>query len=231
MQIKVLPTAAALAAVCSPAAVQADALQAQVLAAARATPRDGYAFRQTTTLDRTGAARRTFVEQFDPRRPAGAQWTLASVDGRAPTPKDLADARKRKHDKTPSYAAIADWFGGPATRSDPAPGSVLYRFARLAAGTVKMGSHDASPDTQAEALVNTHGRTPFVERVRFASTKGFTMMLVASLKSMTADARYRVLPDGRAVPADTASTITGSMMGRSGQLHVTTTYSDFVSVR
>lgn len=231
MQIKVLLAAATLAAANIPVAAQADALQAQVLAAAQATPRDAYAFRQTTTFDRTGGARTTFVDQFDPRRPAGEQWTLVNVDGRAPTSKELADSRKRKRGKTPSYAAVADWFGGPATRSDPAPGSVLYRFARLPAGTLKMGSHDASPDTQAEALVNTRGKTPFVERVRFVSTKDFTMMLVASLKSMTADARYRLLPDGRAVPAETASTITGSMMGKSGQMKTSTTYADFVAVR
>lgn len=231
MQIKAFLAAATLAAACIPAAAHADALQAQVLAAARATPRDAFAFRRTTTFDRAGAPRKTFVEQFDPRRPAGGQWTLLSVDGRAPSPKELADSRKRKRDKTPSYAEIAEWFGGAATRSEPASGSVVYRFARLPAGTLKIGSHDASPDTQAEALVNTRGKVPFVERVRFTSTKGFTMMLVASLKSMVVEGRYRQLPDGRAVPADTASNITGSMMGKSGSIRATTTYSDVQVVR
>lgn len=210
---------------------QADALQNAVLATAKATPRDLFAFKRTLAFERPGAPRKVVVEQFDPRRPVAAQWTLVSIDGHPPTSKDIADARKRKREKAPSYAEIVDWFGAPATRSDTIPGYATYRFARLPAGTLKIGPHDASADTQAEALVNTKGTVPFVERVRLASTKSFTMMLVASLTSMVVDARYRLLPDGRAVPADTASVITGSMLGKSGQLRASVTYSDVQAVR
>ena len=212
-------------------AAQADTLQDQVLAAARATPRDGYAFRRTLSIERTGSARKVYVERYDPRQPPAARWTLVSVDGRAPTAKETAQSAKVKRGPTPSYAEIADWFGGAATRSDTAPGYVTYRFARLPAGGLKIGSHDASADTQGEALVNVKGRTPYVERVRLMSTKGFRMMLVASVDGMTLSGRYTALGDGRIVPAESAAVITGSVVGKSGQVRTTTVYADFQPVR
>ena len=213
-----------------PTAARADELQQRLLAGMQATRADGFAFRQTTAIERTGAARKTLVEQFDPRRAAAERWSLISVDGRAPTEKDLAGWRKIKRERVPSYAENAKWFGTPATRVD-ADGVTTYRFARLPAGTLKIGSHDASADAQAEAVVNMRGRVPFVERVRFVTTKPFRMMLVASVQAITATARYAALPSGAVVPAEVASRTTGSLMGKSGVLTTQTTYADVQPVR
>ncbi|MEG3145732.1 hypothetical protein U1839_13810 [Sphingomonas sp. RT2P30] len=221
----------ALAAGSVAGAADADTLQDQVLAMARNTRSDAFSFRRTMVMESTGSARKVVIEQFDPRRPAGAQWSLISVDGAAPTAKQVEQSRKAKRGPVPSYAQIAEWFGAPATRSDHAPGYVLYRFARLPQGALKIGSHDASADTQAEALVNTRGGVPFVEQVRLTSTKGFRMMLVALLQSMTISGHYRLLPDGHAVPADSASNLTGSLLGKAGQIKTTVTYTDFQKVR
>lgn len=209
----------------------ADALQDQVLAAARGTRSDIYAFRRTIAIERTGAARQVFVEQFDPRKPAGQQWTLASVDGHAPAEKDLNGWRKGDRGPVPSYNQIAKWFGGPATRNDGPAGYVTYRFARLPAGALKIGSHDASADTQAEALVNTQGRIPYVERVRLVSTRSFRMMLVASVRSMATSAHYRQQADGVAAPAESTSRIIGSLFGKEQTIQAVATYSDFQKVR
>jgi hypothetical protein len=211
--------------------VHADALQEQVLAAARSTRSDVYAFRRTITIERTGVARQVFVEQFDPRKPAGQMWSLASVDGHAPLAKDLDSWRKGDRGPVSSYNQLAKWFGGTATRSDGAQGYVTYRFARLPAGALKVGSHDASADTQAEALVNTQGRVPFVERIRLVSTKSFRMMLVASVQSMATSGHYRVQSDGLAVPAEATSRIVGSLFGKDQTLQAFATYSDFQKVR
>ena len=215
---------------------RADALQSQVLAAARAARADGYAFRRTITIERTPAEkgqapRRVVVEQFDPRRPPAERWSLVSVDGRAPNAKELADARKAKRGPVPSYADIARWFGAPATRVDGPAGYVTYRFARLPKGAIKLGPIDASENVMAEALVNTAGPQPFVERVRLTTTKGFRVMLVASVQSMAITGRYRLLPDGRPVPADQASDTTGSLFGKTGRLRTATTFTDFRPVR
>lgn len=211
-------------------AAHADELQDRLLAGMRATAATDFAFRQTTVIERTGAERKTLVEQFDPRRPAADRWSLVSVDGHAPTSKDLSGWRKIKRDRVPSYAENAKWFAAPATRAD-ANGVTTYRFARLPAGTLKIGAHDASADAQAEVLVNTRGRVPFVERVRFVTTKPFRIMLVAAVQSLVADARYTTLPGGGVVPAEVSSRTAGSLMGKSGTLVTRTSYDQVQPVR
>lgn len=231
MRNTLLIAAAIAASLSAGAQARADELQNQLLGAARATRADGYAFRRTLTIERTGVPRKIFVEQFDPRRAVGARWSLVTVDGRAPTPKELAQSAKARRGPVPSYLELADWIAAPATRSSGAPGYAVYRYARLPAGVLKINKHDASADTRAEVLVNLGGRAPFVERVRLTSTKGFRMMLVASVQSMTIDGRYRLLADGQPVPAGTVSDIAGSLMGKAGQLRTTASYSDFQKVR
>ena len=208
-------------------AAHADALQDQVVAIARATRTDTYSFRRTIVVESNLVARKVVEEQFDPHRPAGDQWVLLSIDARAPTPKEAADAYKARRDPFPPYPAVAKWFGGPAVRSETAPGYATYRFASLWPGTLKFGSHDASPDTQAEVLVNMKSNVPFIERIDMTSTKPFSMMLVASMRGMTFTMRYRQLADGNIVPLDAVSDITGSAMGKAGQAHTSATFSDF----
>lgn len=219
----------ALATAASATPAHADALQAKIVATARATPTARHAFRRTLAFERTGAPRKTYVEQFDPSRAPAERWSLISIDGRAPTPKEIATSRKANHGPVPSYAQLAEWFGSPATRSDVG-GGVLYRFARLPKGIFKIGSHDASADTQVEALVNTGGAVPFVERVRMMSNKSFSVMLVASLRSIAVDQRYRLLADGTAVPSEATSALTGAMMGKAGTMRTDTRYSEFRAI-
>ncbi len=218
---------AGAAALLAGSAACADPLQDQVVAVAKATRMDAYSFRRTIVIDSSVAKRKVMLQHFDPRRPAGDQWVLITVDGRAPTSKEVADARNAGRDPFPPYFAVSKWFGGPATRSETAPGYVTYRFESLWPGTLKFGSHDASADTRAEALVNIKGNTPFIEELRLASTRGFKMMLVASMGSMAYTMRYRQLPDGTVVPLDAVSDINGAAMGKSGQVHSSATFSDF----
>ena len=203
---------------------RADALQSKVLAGIKATRPDGYSFQRTLVIDRSGAARKVFVERYDPRRPAADRWTLVSVDGQSPTAKDVAQSRKAKRGPTSSYAELATWFGAPATRSDTTPGYATYHFARLPAGVLKIGAHDASPDTRAEALVNTKAAIPYVERIRFVSTKSFRMMMVASIQSLDITNRYRLLPSGAAIPDGSSSVLAGSLLGKSGQMKTSVTF-------
>lgn len=209
-----------------PTAARADALQDRVLASARAAAADRYAFRRTTRLERSGAPAKTVEETYDPRRAADGGWSLLSVDGRPPTAKDLSGWRKQGRRTAPSYSEIAKWFGGPAAVALAGPGRVLYRFARLPDGAVKVNGRDLSADTQGEALVNAAARVPFVERVRLRSTKGFRVMMVARMDSMLAESRYRQLPDGRVVPDGGDNTVTGSLMGKAGTLKASLAYFD-----
>ena len=210
---------------------RADDLQNQILASARATQREAYSFRRTIVSEQSNNPRRVFIEQYDPRKPPAERWTLVSVDGRAPTPKEIEQSRKSKRGPVPSYADIADWFGAPASRSDPATGTTVYRFASLPKGVFKIGSHDASAEMRVEAVVNTKGKMPFVERIRMVSTAKIRIMLVALVDSMVITGQYRQLPDGRAVPAESGSDMSGSMLGKAGQIRATASYADFQPVK
>lgn len=218
---------------CSLTAVEsrADELQNRLLQGIKSTNPEGYSFQRSMILERTGSARRVLVERYNPRGQAGQRWSLVSVDGHAPSPKDIEQSRKSRKGTTPSYRELAEWFGAPAVRTDTAPGYVTYRFSRLPAGVIKIGSHDASADTQAEAEVNVKGKVPFVERVRFTSTKNFRIMMVASVQSIDISARYVPLSSGSIVPAASASIINGSMLGKSGRITTAVTFGSFEAVR
>ena len=223
---------AALAVAAVPGAAGADALQDRVVAGARAVPESAFAFTQTTRIERPGATAKVFVRQFDPAQPPDRRWTLVAIDGRPPTAKEAADARKAaKAGKGPGYGRVADWFGAPAARIAGTSSSVTYRFARLPKGVLMIGKHDASADTSVEAVVNTAGKTPFVERVRYGSTAGFRMALVVNIARYAFLDSYRLAADGRPVPAATTGELTGSLLGKSGTMTTRTTYSDMRPVR
>ena len=216
-----------LAALLIAAPAAADPLQDQLLAGMRATATADVAFTPTTRIERTGSKPQTIVTRFDPRAAAGQRWTVVSVDGRAPTTKERGQITKAANGQpAPSYARLAQWFGGPATRAGN-----TYRFARLPKGGLKIGSRDVSADTSAEAVVNTSGPTPFVERVRYTSLKGFRAMLVAKVDRYVLTAAYARLPDGRPFPTANGGDIGGSMMGKGGTIVSTTRFSDMRSTR
>ena len=135
--------ALALLAVAAPAS--ADPLQDRVLAGMRGVGTVDVGFTSTTTIERTGAAAQEVVARYDPRGATGKRWTVSRMNGRAPTAKETANVLKAANGTpVPAYARLTEWFGGPATRVGQTAGSVTYRFARLPAGTVKIGKHDAS---------------------------------------------------------------------------------------
>lgn len=211
--------AALLALVAAPAA--ADPLQDRVLAAMRATRTADLAFTMTTRAERTESAAKTFVARYDPR----GGWTVASIDGRAPTAKEQKAAAKNRS-PLPSYATLATWFGAPATRIATGAGSATYRFAHLPAGTVKFGGHDASAATIADAMIETAGGHPYVARVRFASTAPFRMMLVARVERFAVTSTYAPLADGRVFATGSDTEFAGSMLGKAGTLATQTRLTD-----
>jgi hypothetical protein len=214
-----------------PTLAHADALQQQVLAAAKSVKEGDFAFTQTNRFERTGTPVKQFVQRYDPRKGAAA-WTLLRVDDRAPTAKEAADSVKRSTKaRVASYSRITEWFGAPATRVATTPTSVTYRFASLPKGAVKMGSYDASANTSVEAVVNTAGKIPFVERARFTSNTPFRMFVVAKVERFVFTSTNRLLPDGRPVPELTTSEFSGSFMGSAQTMKTRTTYSDVQAVR
>ena len=216
---------AAAAALLLPVSAAADPLQDRVLAGIKATDTSDVGFVQTTRIEQGGPTAKVIVARYTP---AGvARWTVLRVDGRAPTEKESTGfVKAATRTPGPNYARMARWFGGRATRVAEEPGRVTFRFAALPKGVVTMGKHDASAHTAAEAVVNTAGPQPFVERVRFTSSKPFRMMLVAKVERYLLTATYAPLPDGRVFSTGTDSDIAGSLMGKSGNLRTRTRYSE-----
>lgn len=220
--------AAAALAAAGPAG--ADALQDRVLAGIKATDTRDVGFVRTVRMERTGSGAQEFTTRYDPR--AIPPWSVLKVDGRAPTAKEAADIVKSSAKSPPqAYARLARWFGGAAVRIADAPGQVTYRFTGLPADTMTIGSHDASADTVADAVVNTSGPRPFVERVRFSSARAFRMMLVAKVERFAITASYAPMPDGRLFPSGTDSEIAGSMMGKAGSIRTRSRYSEVHGTR
>jgi hypothetical protein len=217
---------------CTGSPALADDLQQQVLAGARTVADTDFAFTQTFTGQRTGEPAKEYVMRYDPKRGAGSRWTLVRAEGRAPTPKETANfAKQANKSPVPSYGRVATWFGAPAKRVATGNGSVTYRFSSLPKGTIKIGSHDASATTSAEAIVNTSGKMPFVERIRYTSTKPFRMMLVAKIDRMTTTVTYRMMPNNRPMITGSNTDMAGSAMSKSGSFKMLATYSDIRAAR
>jgi hypothetical protein len=228
--VAALPTIAL--ALAMPAIARADAVQDQVVAAAKAVSPTGYGFTQTTRVERPGAAAKLFVSRYDPAKAVAQRWTLVSVDGKPPTAKAAAEAAKAaRAQDVPSYAEVAKWFGAAATRIAQTPTSATYRFARLPAGTVKIGKHDASADTMAEATVDLAGGVPVVTRVRYVSTAGFRMALVVKVDRYVFVTTYRAGLAAQPVIDSVTAEMTGSLLGKAGTLTTRTHFTDLRAVR
>ncbi len=212
----------------SPSVAQADALQQQVLAIAKAVSAADFAFTQTARFERTGTPATERVSRYDPAR----GWTLLRIDGKPPTAKQTEQDKKiARRAQTPSYARITEWFGAPATRIATTPTSVTYRFATLPKGSIKLGPYDASAHTTVDAVVNTAGKALFVERARFTSTKPFRMFVVAKVERFTVNASWRLMPDGRPVGEGNTAEFGGAFMGKAQTIRTRTTYSDYSALR
>ncbi len=221
--MRALVLAALLPSLFRAAPALADPLQDQVLAGMRRTNTSDVAFTDMTLVERTGAAAKEITSRYDPRQPAGRRWAGVRVDGRAPPPKAAAARGKGAHrDPPPSYAHLATWFGAPATRVGQTATTVTYRFARLPAGTLKIASHDASADTIAEVVVNTAGREPLAEHVRFTSAASFRIMLIARVDRYVMNSSYAPLPDGRPFATGIDADMSGSLAGKGGSLKTRT---------
>ena len=85
---------------------------------------------------------------------------------------------------------------------------------------------DISANATGEAVVNTTGATQFIEEVRFRSTKATRVKLVAKIERFETMTRYRLMPDGKPVPIELASEMSGSMLGKHGTIRTRTVYSE-----
>ncbi|MDQ6764492.1 MAG: hypothetical protein M3Z22_00085 [Verrucomicrobiota bacterium] len=212
-----------------------DALKQQILAQARTVSPDDYAFTRTVRaeqIDGEKTEKHVIVERFDPTKPAAQRWTFVSIDGRSPSASELKNyVKTTAKRRVISYGRLAEFFGERATVKASPPGHTIFSFAALPKGTAVVRDIDLSADASADAIVNTEGPIPFVEEVRITSAKPTRVKLIALIERWETSTHYRLLPNGKPVPAEQVTDVTGSMLGKHGSIRSTISYTDLRAVR
>ena len=174
---------------------------------------------------------RVIIEKWDPSKPADQRWTLISIDGKSPDADQLKEYRKALPKRRLAYyGRVAGYFGKPATSAIDAKGRTIFRFASLPKDSVMVADADISENAIGEVAVDTTGATPFIEEVRFTSTKPTRVKLIAKIERFETMMRYRLMPDGKPVPVELASEMAGSMLGKEGRVRTKIAYTDHRAV-
>lgn len=164
---------------------QADAILDRLRAEAARAEVNG--FERTTREEKQtpkGPVIEVRVDRFDPREPAGRQWSLLSVNGRAPTKKQLAEHRKLVSSvPVPGFYRLSAILAGPPERSTDAQGRTHYRWTSLPPNSMPTPGPDISARMAAEAVVEKAGGRPFVRSVRLFAPRPFPVMSVAKVNS------------------------------------------------
>lgn len=216
------------------AAPDADALKERIIAHARTVTAEDYAYTRTVRTEGVEGDKKeqgVLVDRWDPAKPLDQRWTLISIDGKPPDADQLKLFRKALPKRRQAYyGRVAGYFTKPATSSIDANGRTIFRFASLPKETVMVTDADISANATGEVVVNTSGATPFIEEVRFISTKPTRVKLVAKIDRFEAMTRYRLMPDGKPVPIESTSEMVGSMLGKEGRIRTRVAYTDHRAV-
>ena len=224
-----LPLTASVAAESS-----ADALKERIIAHARTVTPEDYAYTRTIRSESTEGNKkeeRVVVDRWDPAKPQDQRWTLVSINGQPPTADQLKNyGKETAKRRTVYYGRVAEYFASPATSATDARGRPVFRLASLPKETVVASGSDISANATGELVADTSGPTPFIEEVRFVSTKSARVKLVALIERFEAVNRYRMMPNGKPAPVESVSEMNGSMMGKQGTIRTKVTYSDHRAV-
>ena len=227
-----LPLAASLAAEANNSG--ADALKERIIAHARTVTPEDYAYTRTIRTESTEGNKkeeRVIMDRWDPAKPKDQRWTLVSINGQPPTADQLKNyGKETPKRRTVYYGRVAEYFGKPATSATDARGRPVFRLASLPKETVVASGTDISANATGELAVDTSGATPFIDEVRFVSTKPTRVKLVALIERFEAVNRYKMMPNGKPAPVESTSEMNGSMMGKQGVIRTKVTYSDHRAV-
>lgn len=180
-----VPLLAMLAALLPALPARADTLLDMLRAEAARAEVKGF---ERTTREEKQTAKGPVVEvrvdRFDPKAPAGRQWTLLSVNGRAPTLKEQSEHRKLVSSlPVPGFYRLSAILAGTPERRVDAQGRILYRWNSLPPKSMPTPGPDISARMAAEAVVEKVGNRAVVRSVRLFAPKPFPVMAVAKVNA------------------------------------------------
>lgn len=185
-------------AMAAPGFAQAAPQMSQVLALAKKIGPQGFERTTTRTDTRDGGTKTVEVDRFDPSKPAGQQWTLLSVDGKAPTPDQNSDHQKTVNGgPVPGYYRIAAMLAGPNPTTTAQGNDTVFDWKRLPAGSLPMKGMDLTSDLAVSATVSMINSQPIVTQMRVAAPRPFRVMMLAKIDTMTVTSDYSMLPNGQ----------------------------------
>jgi hypothetical protein len=205
------------------AAPAPDPLLEKVIAGARAVTPATTAFERTartTSKDEKGATEtRVRVDRWD-----GNQLVPVSIDGKPPTPEQLAEVKKATAGRpVPGYHRVADFLKNGAVRVPDPQGRTVYRVTGLPKGTVNIGK-DISANLVGEAVVDTSGSQPYVSRLRVYLPKPLSFFMVAKLDAYEQINEYRLGPGGKPALFKALQAMSGAQFGKAGSTRTEATY-------
>jgi hypothetical protein len=220
MRLPIAPLALVLLVAAAPAP---DPLLDKVIAGARAVTPTTIAFertaRTTSKDDKGNGETRVRVDRWD-----GAQLTPVSIDGKPPTPAQLAEIQKATAGRpVPGYHRVADFLKNGAVRVPDPQGRTVYRVTGLPKGTVNIGK-DISANLVGEAVVDTSGPQPYVSRLRVYLPKPLSFFMVAKLDAYEQINEYRLGPGGKPSLFKALQSMSGAQFGKSGSTRTEATY-------
>lgn len=205
------------------AAPAPDPLLEKVIAGARAVTPATTSFERTartTSKDESGATEtRVRVDRWD-----GAKLVPVSIDGKPPTPAQVAEIEKNTAGRpVPGYHRVAEFLKNGAVRVSDPQGRTVYRVTGLPKGTVNIGK-DISANLVGEAIVDTSGPQPYVSRLRVYLPKPLSFFMVAKLDAYEQINEYRLGTGGKPALFKALQAMSGAQFGKSGSTRTESSY-------
>lgn len=194
--MRLIPLLALLSvsAIAAPAAANADPVLKQLLAESAKAPVTGFerSLRAEVRPDSDkGPAQ--YVERFTPTGPASGRWTLISLDGKAPTAKQVEQHRKTSAEAViPGFHRLHLVLSPTPTKRTEAGGRTVYLWPSLPEGAVTTPGGDISRNLSAEATVEDAGGKPIISKVRIFAAKPFKIRGIATMNSFEVTSQYRL---------------------------------------
>lgn len=201
------------------AAAEADAVIDRIVAeSAKSAP---VAFERVTRAEVRADPQKEpalVVDRYQPKAGTAGNWTVVSVDGRKPTPKDLETHAKNNSSPAPGFHNLHRMMASPPARVTEKDGKTIYLWTSLPKGTVITPGGDISSNLSLETTVEEVGGKPLTSEVRIFAAKPFRVKVVASINRFNVVSHYK--PGANGTPflvSQTAETDVSAPMGLGGK--------------